>query len=242
MAAPIVACLHNLEDAFTGHAGPALLAAGVELDERRLRDGESLPALGEVDGIVALGGEQSVRDIDRDELLTAEAALLREAVAAEVPVLGICLGAQILAHALGARVERLPRRMIAWTAIEPLPAASDDPVVGSLPVGAVALHWNEDGFELPAGAVELLRRPRGGKVDAFRYGDSAWGVQFHPEVHAEGLDGWYRTGLAELPEAGVTEEQARAADAVHLPGQRALADALFGGFARVVAARVAAAA
>ena len=83
-------------------------------------------------------------------------------------------------------------------------------------------------------AAELLRRP-GLTTEAFRYGDCAWGVQFHPEVHEEGLDGWYQSGLAELPEAGVTEEQARAADARHLPAQPALADALFGGFAHVVA-------
>lgn len=236
MAAPIVACLHNLEDAFTGHAGAAIRAAGVELGEHRLRHGEPLPDLDAVDGLLSLGGEQSVRDIDADPMLTAEAALMREAVERGLPVLGVCLGAQLLAHALGGRVFRLPKRMIVWTPIEPMPAAADDPVVGALPPGAVALHWNEDGFEPPAGAVELLRRPGVGG-EAFRYGDCAWGVQFHPEVHEEGLDGWYHAGYSELPEAGVTEEEARAADARHLPAQRALSEALFGGFARVVAAR-----
>ena len=180
MSTPVIACLHNLEDAFTGHAGLAIRAAGVELDERRLRDGEPLPALDEVDGLLSLGGEQSVLDI------------------------------------------------------------GGDPVVGALPPGAVALHWNEDGFEPPAGAVELLARPAG-TTEAFRYGESAWGVQFHPEVDPPGLEGWYRAGLAELGEAGVTEEHARAADARHLPGQHALSSALFGGFARVVAARCVAA-
>ena len=123
-----------------------------------------------------------------------------------------------------------------WTVIEPLPAAAGDPVVGKLPPGAVALHWNEDGFEPPQGAVELLARPAG-TSEAFRYGECAWGVQFHPEVHPAGLEGWYRSGLAELGEAGVSEAEARAADARHLPGQSALSAALFGGFARVVAAR-----
>jgi GMP synthase (glutamine-hydrolysing) len=235
MPAPVVAVLHNLTDAFTGHAGPALRSAGVELDERRLRHGDPLPAVEEVDGVVALGGEQSVRDIAGDPILQAEAQLLRDAVARRVPVLGVCLGGQLLAHALGGSVARLPRRLVAWTAIEPLPAAAGDPVLGLLPAGAMALHWNEDGFEPPPAAVELLRRPRG-TGEGFRYGDRAWGVQFHPEVDPDSLEGWYGTGYQELSEAGVTEARARAADGLHLPGQRALSEALFGGFARVVAA------
>jgi GMP synthase (glutamine-hydrolysing) len=232
----VLAVLHNLADSFTGHAGPALRAAGLELDERRLLDGDPLPDLDEVDGIVAFGGDQSVREIGSDPLLQAEAELLGEAVARGVPVLGICLGAQLLAHVLGGSVARLPRRMVAWALIEPLPAAAGDPLLGALPAGAMALHWNEDGFEPPPGAVELLRRPRG-TGEGFRYGDSAWGVQFHPEVDPESLEGWYRTGYQELSEAGVTEEDARAGDALHLAGQRPLSEALFGGFARVVAAR-----
>jgi GMP synthase (glutamine-hydrolysing) len=233
---PVIGVLHNLDRAFTGHAGTALRAAGVELDERRLRAGEPLPALGEVDGLLSLGGDQSVRDIARDPMLTAEAAFLREAVEAGVPVFGVCLGAQLLAHALGGSVSRLPRRMVEWTPITGLDAAAGDPVVGALPAGAVALHWNEDGFEPPAGSVELLARVGAG-AEAFRYGDVAWGVQFHPEVHPEGLDGWYVDAVGELEEAGVTEEAARLADAEHLPAQLALSTALFGGFARVVAAR-----
>jgi GMP synthase (glutamine-hydrolysing) len=240
VVAPVIAVLHNLDDAFTGHARPALRAAGVELDERFLKEGDTLPALDDVDGVLSFGGDQSVRDIAADPLLTAEADLLRDAVDRELPVLGVCLGAQLLAHALGGSVARLPRRMVAWTPIEPLPAAAGDPVLGSLPAGAFALHWNEDGFEPPPGAVELLARPNG-TGEGFRFGDRAWGVQFHPEVDPENLEGWYRTGYQELDQAGVTEAQARAADAVHLPGQRALSDALFGGFARVVAARAVAA-
>ena len=75
----------------------------------------------------------------------------------------------------------------------------------------------------------------------FRFGDLAWGIQFHPEADQRGLDSWYAEGGRELAEAGVGEDDARAADAAHLPGQCALSEALFGGFARVVAARTVAA-
>lgn len=236
MAAPVVACLHHLEHAFLGHAGVALRAAGVTLDERRPREGDPLPEPGEVDGILSLGGEQSVVAIESDPALLAEAELLRRAAEAGVPVLGVCLGSQLLAHALGGSVRRLPRRRVHWAPLEPLAAADGDPLLGALPPGARGLHWNEDGFEPPPGAVELLGRP-GPSAEAFRYGDCAWGVQFHAEVDEPALEGWYRDWGAALREAGVDEARARAQDADHLGAQAVLSEALFGGFARVVAAR-----
>jgi GMP synthase (glutamine-hydrolysing) len=230
MSAPVVAVLHHLERSFSGHAGEALRAAGVELDERRLRAGDPLPAADEVDGILSLGGEQNALD----PALAREAELLREATRRGVPVLGVCLGAQLLAYALGGAVRRLPRRMLAWTPLEPLPAAAGDPLLGALPAGAAGLHWNEDGFELPAGATELLCSP-GGSIEAFRAGERSWGVQFHPEVDDAALEGWYEDWYSALEQAGVSEQRARAADREHLPGQRSLSDAIFGGFGRVVA-------
>ena len=88
----------------------------------------------------------------------------------------------------------------------------------AIPPGAHALHWNEDGFEPPPGAVEVYARPPGGRAEGFRVGRRAWGVQFHPEVDAAALDGWYRgVGRTSLDPAGVTEADARAGDARHLP-------------------------
>jgi GMP synthase (glutamine-hydrolysing) len=174
----------------------------------------TLPSLDDIDGIVSLGGEQSVLDGG----LEAEAALLRSAVASDVPVIGVCLGAQVLAHALGGSVVKRTRRLVAWT-----------PLTGRWE-GAFGLHWNEDAFEPPPGAVELAARPDG-FGEAFRLG-SAVGVQFHPEVDERALDGWYAAWGDVLEPAGVSEADARAADARHLPGQAALSDAIFGAFAR----------
>jgi GMP synthase (glutamine-hydrolysing) len=233
MPEPVVAVIHHLERPFLGHAGPALRAAGVRLDERFLRRGDPLPSLGEIDGILALGGEQNALD----PALAAEAELLRQAVEREVPVLGVCLGAQVLAHALGGDVRKLPRRHLAWRTLERLPAADGDPVLGALPAGAAGVHWNEDGFAVPPGAVELLRSPAG-SGEGFRAGRRAWGVQFHPELDEPALEHWYETWPYALGEAGVGEAQARAADRAHMAGQAALSEAIFGGFARVVAGRV----
>src|SRR5689334_20863960 len=182
--------LHHLDRAFLGGAAEPIRAAGVELDERDLKRGDPLPAVGEADAILSLGGDQSVRDIDRYDYMQAEAELLRVEAERGTPILGVCLGGQLLAHALGGRVERLPRRMVKWAEVEKLPAADRDPVIGVLPSPVRALHWNEDGFSIPPEAVELLSRAGDGG-EAFRWRENAWGIQFHPEADGDVLDGWY---------------------------------------------------
>ena len=229
--------LHHLDKNFLGGAGDPLREAGLEIEERDLKHGDPLPEPGEADAILSLGGDQSVRDIDKYDYLKAEVEFLREEAERGTPILGVCLGGQLLAHALGGTVDRLPQRIVDWVAVDKLPDADGDPVIGPLPDPVRALHWNEDGFTVPPGAVELLTRAAEGG-EAFRWRDSAWGIQFHPEADGEILDGWYED-VDWLAEAGVEEQTAREADRVHLPGQRATAEGIFGGFARYVASRTA---
>jgi GMP synthase-like glutamine amidotransferase len=227
--------LHHLDRTFLGGAAAPLRAAGLQIEERDLIRGDPLPEPGEADGILSLGGDQSVRDIDRYEYLQAEAAYLRDEAERGTPILGVCLGGQLLAHALGGTVERLPKRIVEWIEVEKLPAAEGDPVIGGLPNPVRTLHWNEDGFSIPPGGVELLTRAAEGG-EAFRWNDNAWGIQFHPEADEAALDGWYKD-VEWLVEAGVDEETAREADRVHLPGQLATCEGIFGGFARYVVTR-----
>jgi GMP synthase (glutamine-hydrolysing) len=216
-----IAVIHHLQQPFLGNAA-APLGKVTEYF------GGALPELDTTGAIVSFGAEKSAWDPE----FAPEVELIREAVAREIPFLGVCLGAQLLAHACGGEVARLPRRLIAWAPIKVLDPA--DPVLGAIPDRAYALHFNEDGIEPPADAVELLQRPEGGRAEGFRIGRLAWGVQFHPEVDAVALDGWYAEWGELLEPAGTTEAGARKADARHLSGQAALSAAIFGAFARLV--------
>ncbi len=216
-----IAVIHHLQQPFLGNAAAPLGAVEEHF-------GGALPELDGLDGLVSFGGEQAAWD----EALAPEVELIAEAVARELPFLGVCLGSQLLARATGGENLRLERRLVQWhplTVLDP-----SDPVLGAIPTGAHGLHWNEDGFEPPPGAVEVYERPQGGRAEGFRVGRLAWGVQFHPEVDAAALDGWYAGWPYAVGEAGTTEADARAADARHLPDQAALSTAIFGAFVRVV--------
>src|SRR3954453_18856335 len=119
---PTLFILHHLEKTFLGGAQGPLRAAGLHLEERDLKRGDPLPEPGEADAILSLGGDQAVRDIAKYAFLQAEAELLRDEAERGTPILGVCLGGQLLAHALGGPVERLPQRIVAWVEVEKLPA------------------------------------------------------------------------------------------------------------------------
>jgi GMP synthase-like glutamine amidotransferase len=175
-----------------GHSGllrDAAASGGHELIEWTPADAEPLPGTpADFDGIVVFGGGMNVGDQERLPWLTGEIELLRDALAADLPVLAICLGAQLLAAAAGGEVHRIDPPEIGWLDVERLPAGDDDPVAGALPERFTAFQWHSYACRLPAGAVELARSPA--CPQAFVLGGRAWGVQFHPEVTPDILQEW----------------------------------------------------
>ncbi|HEY6550627.1 MAG TPA: type 1 glutamine amidotransferase [Solirubrobacterales bacterium] len=148
--------------------------------------GQALPDHGEVAGAVVMGGPMSVDETDRHPELAAEREWLAEAVRREMPVLGVCLGAQLLARALGAEVRRGERAEIGWAPVEILDP--DDPILGALAPSTTVLHWHGEVFDLPDRAHALARSEQT-EHQAFRYGN-AWGVLFHPEADLALLEAW----------------------------------------------------
>lgn len=148
--------------------------------------GQPLPDHDEVAGAVVMGGPMNVDDVESHPALASEREWLAEAARRELPVLGICLGAQLLARALGAKVRAGEGSELGFAPVEILD--SEDPILGSLAPSTTVLHWHGDVFDLPDGAQHLARSAQT-EVQAFRKGN-AWGVLFHPEADFALLEAW----------------------------------------------------
>jgi GMP synthase (glutamine-hydrolysing) len=140
-------------------------------------------------GLVVMGGPMHADETGPFPFLATEVDWLRQAVAAGLPTLGICLGAQLLAKSLGARVFRNRVQEIGWHALELLPAALADPLLAGTPATETVFQWHADTFDLPPGAVHLARSAAC-EQQMFRYGANAWGLQFHLEITAEMVADW----------------------------------------------------
>jgi len=190
LSARILALIHQ-EDARSGVFGELTVALGHELEEASLaldRPPSRLPHL--YDAVMVFGGGMNVDEEDRHPWLRDERALIDELLRRERPLLGVCLGAQLVAQVAGARVGRAERGPeIGWHEVELLPGARGDPLLGSLPARFSAFEWHLYGFEPPPGAVELARTAVGSQ--AYRVdGAPAWGIQFHAEVTRATLGSW----------------------------------------------------
>jgi GMP synthase-like glutamine amidotransferase len=151
------------------------------IDYTRFFETPGLPALEGIDMIVILGGPMSVNDGDKLPWLAPEKQFIHSAVASGIPILGICLGAQLIASAMGAKVYRNPAKEIGWY---PVCAVSTPPGIIRLPEVCSAFHWHGETFDLPAGAV-LLASSDACKNQAFQLKRNVIGLQFHLETTPE---------------------------------------------------------
>lgn len=142
------------------------------------------------DILIVLGGPIGVYDEQDYPFLTDEIRLLEKRLEADLPTLGICLGAQIIARALGARVYPGEKKEIGWSAIELSEAGKNSPLVHLLTDNTPVLHWHGDTFDLPTGST-LLASTNLYTNQAFSWGKSCLGLQFHPEVTALNLERWF---------------------------------------------------
>lgn len=232
---PVLVITH-LPDRADGVVGASLRAAGCAVVERNAADGRDLPPLDEIAGLVSLGGRQSATAVAADPFLSAEVRLMTGALERQVPVLGMCLGAQLLAVAAGGRVSTMGRMNAGWPELVRLAPAGDDPLFAGLPPRLPVLKWHEDMIELPAGADELGATPGPGAA-LFRVGPAAWGSQAHLELTHAMLDGWLAdpTDVAEITSAGHDIDAFRAASRGHLDVQMAAARPMFHAFGRLSA-------
>jgi GMP synthase (glutamine-hydrolysing) len=223
-----------------GAVARELRARGVELRDVRGFAGDPVPSsIGGASALVVMGGPFSVDDVDDPPSLRRELELIASALQAGVPVLGICLGAQLLARALGGGVARGKAPEIGWLPVDRSPFPVPDPLFEGVPARFVPFHWHADAIVLPPTAgVARLARSEIADVQAFRVGgpsSGAYGLQFHLESDRAMIETMVRSFEAELRERGIDGASLLAETAPRLDAQDQLARLIFGRWADTVA-------
>jgi GMP synthase (glutamine-hydrolysing) len=215
-----VVCIRNQPSAPLGIIEDVIRRADIPWHYVDMWSSDEMPHVSEMSGLIVLGGEMNADDLDGYPFLRGVRDLIREAIDKEVPVLGVCLGAQILTRALGAEVRSAPRREIGFLPVKATAAGMDDPVLASFAPETKVFQFHEDTCELPQGA-ELLMEGEDVRVQAFRIGKTAYGVQFHFEVTPEIIAAWC-DDVPDLEDSWGRSKQAVLTEAeTHLSAQRA---------------------
>jgi GMP synthase (glutamine-hydrolysing) len=186
----VLSLIHQ-DDAPTGTFADAVLAREAVLTEWNIAKGAPPEPPQSYDAVFIFGGGMHVDQEDQHPWLRDEDDLVKGLLAQDVPVFGVCLGSQLIAKAAGARVGPAPREEIGWHEVELTPEAAADPVFAEIPQRFDAFQWHSYAFELPPGGTPLARNAIG--LQAYRLGDSVWGIQFHAEVTKEIVADWIRS-------------------------------------------------
>lgn len=190
-----------------------------------------LPQAASCDLLIVLGGPIGVYDANDYPFLTHEIECIKQRLAAKRPILGICLGAQLIAAAMGARVyPGASGTEIGWYLLQPPPDRQPpswfQPLLAS---NLQVFHWHGDTFDLPSGAAHLAKTERY-LNQSFMIDNFALGLQFHPEVTAKGLERWYVGHSAELHARGISVSDLRAASQRHAPDLESAAEKFWNGW------------
>ncbi|MDB5523661.1 MAG: putative glutamine amidotransferase protein [Rhizobium sp.] len=187
-----VLIVENMKNTPFGQMGFALTEAGAELDIRRVWNTDPLPEnAGGHDAVVVFGGEQSALDDDTHPYLPSLAKLMRDFGEADKPVLGICLGSQLLARAYGAQNLLGQAPEFGWHHVQLTDAAGEDPVMSGIDRSFPIFEWHSDTFALPDRAVRLASNPAV-ENQCFRIGRASYGMQFHFEASRAVVEAWNR--------------------------------------------------
>jgi len=219
-----------------GTIADALGAEGISAEYVRTFKGEKVPdEMGGGAGLIIMGGPMGVYEQDRYPFLRQEILLLEQAMKEEKPVLGICLGSQLVATALGAKVTKGRKKEIGWYPVTLTETATGDRLWKGVEPSFTAYHWHGDVFELPRGA-EPLASSALTPCQAFRYGKNAYGFLFHMEVTEEIIRDMVQTFADELQEEGLDGRRIvdRAGD--FLPALKGIGKIVFGRWASLVRA------
>lgn len=199
MPGPRALAIVHQDDTGPGVFTDAFRASGFGLDTWRIwAEDEPARDLASYDAVAVFGGAMHADQESLHPWMTAEKRLLAGLVAGGTPTLGVCLGSQLLAGSAGACVGRARRPEIGWHEVRLTAAGSEDPVIGFLPASFTAFGWHSYEAGLPTGAVALAHSDV--CLQAYRLGESAWGIQFHAEVSEPVLADW-TVNYAEDPDA-----------------------------------------
>jgi GMP synthase (glutamine-hydrolysing) len=226
--------LQHVAHEILGNLDPLLRRAGFRIRYLNFgRQPDAVPNADRYHGLIVLGGPMNCDQVDRHRHLGAEVDCIRQCVADGKPVLGICLGAQLLARALHAPVTPNPVKEIGWYAVQPTAAGRSDPLFRHFGAAEQIFQWHGDTFAIPDGAVHLATSGACAH-QAFRYGEHAYGLQFHLEVDEPMIHRWLHASVNQreletlrgrIDPEGIIRETPR-----HMARSTELAGQVFGAF------------
>ncbi|MBN3040945.1 MAG: type 1 glutamine amidotransferase [Candidatus Omnitrophica bacterium] len=152
---------------------------------------QSMPGLDSCRGILVMGGPMNVYELDQYPFLKKEEDFLKDAIGRKIPIIGICLGAQILAKINGARIYRSEEKEIGWHKVYLTADGRKDPLFQGLQESMTVFQWHEDTFDIPENGL-LLAKGKKVKNQALRFSDYAWGLQYHPEITSALIRSWVK--------------------------------------------------